>query len=259
MQNRIRKAIQEKGCAVGTFMELATPAIVENLSSCGLDYILIDTEHGTYDLKDVSDLIRAADSKGISPVVRVSEPTHREIQHAADEGAEGIIIPYLREVGDFRKAAQLGKFPPIGSRGYAWGRGSCYGNDAWSSGTSEDYMAASNEKLLLIPQCETIEALENIEEIAQIEGIDGIFIGPWDLSVCMGIPKQFDAPVFQAAVRRILKACKDAGKISIIYTNTVEESRKYLAMGFDAVCNTADYVIYRRGYQDMVRSILGEQ
>lgn len=259
MQNRIRKTIQEKGYAVGTFMELATPAIVENISYSGLDFFLFDTEHGTYDLKEVSDLIRAAESKGISPVVRVSEPTHREIQHAADEGAEAIIIPYLREVSDFRKVAELGKFPPIGSRGYAWGRGSCYGNESWSAGTSEEYMAASNEKLLLIPQCETLEALENIEEIVHIEGIDGIFIGPWDLSVCMGIPKQFDDPKFQAAVQRILNACKEAEKISIIYTNTTEEARRYLSMGFDAICNSADYVIYRRGYQNMVQEIIGER
>ena len=88
-------------------------------------------------------------------------------------------------------------------------------------------MAASNEKVLLIPQCETLEALENIEEIVKIEGIDGIFIGPYDLSICMGIPTQFDHPDFKAAVERIRKACRESGKLCMIYTTTIEEARKW--------------------------------
>ena len=258
MHNKLKKAISEKGNAVGTFLGLATPALVENISASGLDFVVIDTEHGTYDLQEVSALIRAADSKGLCPIVRVSDPTHREIQHALDEGAEGIIVPYLRKIEDFRKVAELGKFPPIGYRGFARGRGSCFGNDAWASGSPEDYMAVSNEKVMLIPQCETLEALENIEEIVKIEGIDGIFIGPYDLSICMGIPTQFDHPDFQAAVSRIRKACREAGKLCMIYTTTIEEARDRLADGFEAISHSLDAALYAQVYRETMNAIRPE-
>ena len=72
------------------------------------------------------------------------------------------------------------------------------------------------------------EALENIEEIAGIEGIDGIFIGPFDLSISMGMPGQFDHPEFQKAIDRILGACKDAGKLCMIFTGSPEEAKSYI-------------------------------
>ena len=255
MENKLKNAIAEKGNAVGTFLGISNAALIENISTSGLDYVVIDTEHGTYDLKDVSAMIRAADSKGLCPVVRVSDPTHREIQHALDEGAEGIIVPYLRKIEDFRKVAELGKFPPIGCRGFARGRGSCFGNDDWAAGSPEAYMAASNEKVLLIPQCETLEALENIEEIVKIEGIDGIFIGPYDLSICMGIPTQFDHPDFKSAVERIRKACRESGKLCMIYTTTIEEARMRLAEGFEAISHSLDAALYAQVYRETMAAI----
>lgn len=255
MKNRLLQAIQKKGNAVGTFLSISTPAHIENISTSGLDFVVIDTEHGTYDLKDVSDMIRAADVSGLCPIVRVSEPTHREMQHALDEGAEGIIIPYLRKFEDFQKVVELGKFAPIGSRGFARGRGSCFGNADWASGLSEEYMKNSNEKVLLIPQCETLEALENIEKITEIEGIDGIFIGPYDLSICMGIPTQFEAPQFKAAVKRIQDACQKNGKLCMIYTTTVEEARMRLETGFKAISHSLDAALYAQIYRETMKAV----
>ena len=211
MLNKLMRAIHKKGNAVGTFLGVSTPAIVEILGYTGMDFVIIDTEHGPYDTMPLSDLIRASDTKGMAPVVRIADVTHKEIQRAVDNGAEGIIIPCLKRIDDFRKAVDLCKYPPLGSRGFIKARGSGFGNEEWASGTLEEYMVNSNEKVLLLPQCETREALDSIEEITNIEGIDGIFIGPYDLSISMGIPGQFDAPAFRQAISRILNACKRTG------------------------------------------------
>ena len=255
MQNTLKRIISEKGNAVGTFLCVSTPAIVEDISYSGLDFVLIDTEHGTYDLSAAGDMIRAADARGLCPLIRVSDPTHREIQHAVDNGAEGIIIPYLRDVEDFRKVVELGKFAPTGNRGFIKGRGSGFGNEPWANGTLEEYMRNSNDKVLLIPQCETAEALENIEAIAAIDGIDGIFVGPFDLSICMDIPGQFDHPRFCSAIDRILSACRKAGKLCMIFTSTPEEARRYLDKGFHAVANNLDAAVIAQAFRAMVRSI----
>ncbi|MBQ6582483.1 MAG: hypothetical protein IJH77_01510, partial [Mogibacterium sp.] len=218
MEHLLKNAIAKKGYAAGTFLGTATPAIMEGISYTGLDFVIIDTEHGPYDTMPMSDLIMTAVSHGVSPIVRVADVTHKEIQRVVDNGAEGIIIPCLRELEDFRKVVEFGKFPPLGKRGFMWGRGSGFGNEPWASQGIESYMQNSNDKVLLLPQCETVEALDQIEEIVQIDGIDGIFIGPYDLSVCMGIPGQFDKTEFREAVQRILRACKDAGKLCVMFT-----------------------------------------
>ena len=89
----------------------------------------------------------------------------------------------------------------------------------------------------------------------QIEGIDGIFIGPFDLSICMGIPGQFDAPEFKEAVDRILRACKQAGKLCMTFTSTPEEARMYIEKGFDAVANSIDTITIGQAYKAMVEEI----
>ena len=255
MLNRLKKAIVEKGCAIGTFLGVSTPSIVEIMGYTGLDFVVIDTEHGPYDAMPVGDLIRAADAKGLSPLVRVADVTHKEIQRAADSGAEGIIIPCLSKIDDFKKAVDLCKYAPLGNRGFIKARGSGFGNEPWATGTLEDYMQSSNEKVLLLPQCETGEALADIEAIAAIDGIDGIFIGPFDLSISMGIPGQFDAPVFRQAIDRVLTACKNAGKLCMIFTSSAAEAKACISRGFDAVANNIDSAMFLQVYKKMVKDI----
>ena len=257
MLNKLRDAIEKKQYAVGTFLGVANPSIVEIMGYTGLDFVVIDTEHGPYDTMPMSDLIQAAESKGISPLVRIADITHKEMQRALDNGAEGIIIPCLKSLEDFRKVVELGKFAPLGNRGFIKGRGSGFGNEPWASGTLTEYMENSNDKVLLLPQCETMEALENIEEIVQIKGIAGIFIGPFDLSICMGIPGQFEAPEFTEAVDKILRACKQAGKLCMTFTSSPEEAKKYIYKGFDAVANSIDSIVFAQAYKSMVKEIRG--
>jgi len=255
MLNRLKEIMQEKGNAIGTFLGIANAPLVECLGYTGLDFVLIDTEHGPYDTQPMSDLIKAAELGGMAPIVRIADVTHKEIQRAVDNGAQGIIVPCLRTVEDFKKAVDLAKFAPVGNRGFIKARGCGFGNEAWAKGTMEEYMKNSNERALMLPQCETVEALEHIEEIVQIEGLDGIFIGPFDLSIAMGIPAQFNHPDFQAAVERVFEACKKAGKLCMILGNTVEESKNYLERGFDAVAYSMDAYIITEVFRTAVDQI----
>ncbi|NCB27496.1 MAG: hypothetical protein EOM62_18875 [Bacteroidia bacterium] len=255
MLNRLKETIQKKGNAVGTFLGVTNVPLMECLGYTGLDFVIIDTEHGPYDTQPMSDLIKAAELGGMAPIVRIADVTHKEIQRAVDNGAQGIIVPCLRSVDDFKNAVELAKFAPMGTRGFCKGRGSGFGNEPWSTGSLVEYMQNSNERVLMLPQCETKEALDNIEEIVQIEGMDGIFIGPFDLSICMGIPAQFDHPDFKAAIAHIIKVCKAAGKLCMIYTNNAEESRRYLEAGIDAVADSIDTVVFTEAYRTIVNQI----
>ena len=115
-------------------------------------------------------------------------------------------------------------------------------------------MAECNQRCKVIPQCETREALEQVEEIAALEGVDGIFIGPCDLSIDLGIPLQFDHPMFLAAVERILKACKDNGKEAYIFAGNMDDAAKWAGMGFDSVAYGLDASVIIESYRSLVRA-----
>lgn len=253
--NRLRDLYAEGRPAIGTFFSSGNEAMMECLGYTGLDFVVIDTEHGPFDTETMQSLIRVAEAGGLVPVVRIADVTHKEIQRAADAGAQGLIIPCLRSIEEFRKAVDLAKYTPVGNRGFIKGRGTGYGSAPWAGGSLEEYFAASNEKLMVIPQCETVEALEQIEEIVTIEGLDGIFIGPFDLSTTMGIPGQFSAPELLAAEERVRKACDAAGKPCYILSMTPPEAAELLNAGYAGVAHNLDFGIFTKAYQDEVRAI----
>ena len=255
--NKLRDLYAAGKPAIGTFFSSGNAAMMECLGYTGLDFAVIDTEHGPFDTETMQDLIRAAEHAELVPVVRIADVTHKEIQRAADCGAQGLIIPCLRSLDDFKKAVDLAKYAPAGNRGFIKGRGAGFGCADWTKGPLEEYFAKSNEKLMLIPQCETVEALEQIEEIAALPGVDGIFIGPFDLSTTMGIPGQFTNPEFLAAEQRVKKACEAAGKPCYILSMTEEEGSRLLNEGYAGVAHSLDFAMFTDVYTKTVRAIRG--
>lgn len=255
MLNKLREMYKNGEKPIGTFLNVSEMSCVECLGYTGLDFVVIDGEHGPYDTESIMNMIRAAESVNLVPIVRIADATHKEVQRAADCGAQGLIVPCLRTVEEFKKLVGLAKFPPMGNRGFSKGRGTGFGNMDWATGSPEDYMAKSNERLMLLPQCETAESLENIEEIAKLEGVDGIFVGPFDLSVELGVPAQFTNPVFTAALERVNAACKAAGKPMYIYAPAVEDARMRLAQGADGVAVGIDAMVLTKAYGNIVKEV----
>ena len=112
--------------------------------------------------------------------------------------------------------------------------------DACYADGMEGYMRMANERTLLIPQCETMGCLANLEEIVNLDGVAGIFIGPYDLSIAMGIPGQFEHPDHIAAIERIRKVCAEAGKLCIVFCDSAEKANAYFRQGFPNVTLSVD-------------------
>lgn len=172
---------------IGTFFELGSSSAIECLSRTGLDYIIIDTEHGYATEDSVVEYIRAAENSGLLPYVRIGDIRRPYVLRMLDIGARALIVPNIRSVEEVKALVSSAKFPPIGNRGYCPTRTTAWGMDDWSKDVFS-YMAECNRRVKLIPQCETAEALECIEEIVALDGVDGIFVGPCDLSISLGVP-----------------------------------------------------------------------
>ena len=239
---------------IGTFFQLGTANAVEGLGYSGLDYIIIDTEHGPYAEESVMEFIRAAKLSKLSPFVRIKEISRAAVLKMLDIGAEGLVVPCVETVEQVKSLVKYGKYSPVGERGFFYGRAAGYGFEDFAK-SMDEYATKCNYETMIIPQCETRGCLQNIEEIASIDGVDGILVGPYDLSIALGIPGQFNAAKFIDALNRIMKACKNAGKYTIIYANDTESALRNFKMGFDSVAISTDIAVLVNGYNNIVNSI----
>ncbi|HJD96673.1 HpcH/HpaI aldolase/citrate lyase family protein [Mailhella massiliensis] len=224
---------------VGTFCHLGGAAVAECLSLSGLDYVIIDTEHGPFSDESTGEMIRAIALHQAEPFVRVRDSSRAAVLHALDLGAKGIIVPNVHTVEEARSLVEYAKFFPTGNRGFAFSRSAAFGF-ASGLGNVQEYFSSTNSHTLLMPQCETRGSLEHIEEIAALEGIDGIFVGPYDLSVALGMPAKFQTQEFRDALSRVLRACRDNKKLAFLYVNTMDEARASFQQGYQGVAIGTD-------------------
>jgi len=258
MKNNLKEKLVSGSKAIGTFFEVGGETAVEGLGYTGLDYIIIDTEHGPFEVESTMGLIRAAELKELVPLVRIKDVSRPSVLKNLDIGAMGLVVPCVETVEEAKSLVEWAKYYPVGKRGFFTARKAGFGYEEFTKNVKE-YFQTCNRETLLIPQCETKGCLDNIEEIAALEGVDGIFIGPYDLSIGLGIPAQFDEPIFNEAVARILKACIDNNKLSFILTVNPAMAIGYLEQGFDSVAISTDIAFYIAGIKSMVDGIKNQE
>ena len=245
MKNAILEKFRRGEPSLGIISHLLSAPAIEVLAYTGMDYVLIDLEHSPIGAEHAARLVGVAQGAGLAPLVRVDGIGRSPILKMLDAGAAGLVVPQLETVEQARKLVSYAKFPPLGNRGYCptrdggWGSGSCYERGM------DGYMAEANASTLLIPQCETAGCLEHIEEIAAVEGVDGIFIGPFDLSIALGIPGKFGDPLLTEGIERVRRACAAAGKLCIMYAGSGEAAKRYFDQGFPSVAAGLDIEVLK--------------
>ena len=255
--NRILEKFLNHELSVGTFTQLTSTVAVEALGRTGLDYVLIDTEHSAVGIEFLSSAITAADAAGIVPLVRINDIARSKVLQPLDYGAQGLIVPAVETVEQVRRLVEYAKFPPVGNRGFCPTRDGVYGYDEVSMQGTDVYFAHANQETLLIPQCETVGCLEHIEEITAMDGVDGIFVGPFDLSIALGRPMAFDCDEMRAALDRILNACHKNNKMAFIFCGDAQAAKARAAQGFDSVTAGLDIMALVDSYRAMVQDIRG--
>ena len=235
--NQFKEMIRKKEKPLGVFIETCSSYVVECMGRTGFDYVILDNEHSPIEAETTADLVRASLLSGLTPFARVRDIQRSAVLKLLDVGVQGIIVPNVSTVEEVEKVISYCKYYPVGNRGFCPSRKDAWGYDLNLS--VMDSMRYHNDQVLLIPQCETTGAFENIEEIVALEGVDGIFIGPFDLSISMGIPGDFSNPRFQDTLKKILEICHQYHKFCILFTG----AEKGVAEGF------------RRGYDSMAYSL----
>lgn len=256
MHNILKEKLAQGKQPLGTFVGTASPAVVECLGCAGLDFVILDNEHSPVEAETTAAMVRAAELRNVTPLARVREISRPAILKLLDVGVQGLIVPDVRSAEDVRRVVDYAKYAPVGRRGFCPSRKDGWGTDPQCGVL--DTMAHFNQETLVIPQCETAEALSDIETIAAMDGVDGIFIGPFDLSISMGMPGDFENPQFRAALARILSACRAAGKPCLIFAGDGAGAAVRFAQGYDAVAMGLDATLLIAGVKAQIAAGRGQ-
>jgi 4-hydroxy-2-oxoheptanedioate aldolase len=237
----------------GLFLDLASPASAELCSSVGYDWLLVDLEHGASTEADLLGLLLAVQAGGRSaPLVRPQSGERIRIGRALDMGARGIMVPRLDSADQAREAVTFLRYPPDGIRGVATRvRGAGLGVVAHAE------IRRLNERVLGIIQIESAGGLRDADAIAAIDGVDVLFVGPADLSHSLGIPGEFAHADYQAALERVVAACRAHGKAAGILVYDTAVVPRLVELGFTFIGIGADGAFVADGAQRFLAAVRG--
>lgn len=247
----ISLALQKGVATYGTFLGLATPISAEIAALSGLDWVLLDLEHGAGSESDIGSVVVAAGGYGVPTLVRVEAISRIRIGRALDAGAAGVMVPQVTSAAEVREIVSYMSYPPAGVRGVAtYNRSAAWGKDLST--------LQSGRNSTLIVQIETLAALENVDEIASISGVDALFVGPLDLSFALGIPRDFTHPKFVAATEKVVAAAKAHGKVAGILAADASAAIDLRNRGFEFIALGSDSTILAQAISKSLKEIKEE-
>jgi 2-keto-3-deoxy-L-rhamnonate aldolase RhmA len=253
--NRLRARLAEGRTVVGTMLvELRQASVMTMLSNAGLDFVLIDNEHGPFPIDAIAELSRAAREAGITPIVRVPELTYAQVVQPLDAGAQGIMLPRVTSPEQVELCVACMKYLPEGRRGAVLARG----HTGFRGGPLVDTLAQMNRETFLIVQIETGEAVSRLDELLAVPGVDAALIGPTDLSVALGVAGQMEHPKLVDAIERTMAACARHEVIPAIHTNDVAMTTAWARRGMRLVSNNSEVGLLMAGVRSAVTAIRGE-
>jgi 4-hydroxy-2-oxoheptanedioate aldolase len=247
--NTFKRALKQRRQQIGLWCSLSSSIVAEILATAGFDWIVLDTEHAPNELPMVLQQLQAmqVDANTASAVVRPPWNDTVMIKRFLDVGAQNLLLPFVQNVEEAKKAVAATRYPPKGVRGVA-------GNTrANRYGLVTDYYATVESELGVILQAETRDAVDRIPEMAAIEGVDGIFIGPADLSASIGHLGNAGHPEAQAEIMRALELCKSANMPAGILAVNEDDARRYLDAGFTFVAVGVDQGLLTKVTRDLAK------
>jgi 2-keto-3-deoxy-L-rhamnonate aldolase RhmA len=251
-ENRVKRALQSGGIAVGTMMlEFNTSGIARIAAAAGAEFAIFDMEHTGWSLETIRELMATSRCVDLVPIVRPPVGEYHFLARLLDVGAMGVVIPMMESAAQAREAVACTRYPPQGRRGAAF----TIAHDDYQPGDLGGKMRRANEERILVSLIETAEGVERAAEIAAVDGVDVLWIGQFDLTNSLGIPGQFTHPDFHHAVARVLEACQRYGKAGGFGSLDLAELRARRDQGFRFLVYTADVWIYQQALRQGLAAV----
>lgn len=250
--NHLKKLQQEKRTAVNAWVSMGSGYLAEVLGHIGFDAVTVDLQHAPFGFDQAVHLLQAISATPAVPLARCAGLTLAEINKLLDAGAYGIICPLIDNVDQAAMFARSCRYPPRGARSFGPARGLLYGGS--------DYLTKADDEILSLAMIETPNALEQIERIMDVEELDGVYVGPSDLGIAMGLgPNAWPDPRMTQAVAHILDVVHARGKYAGIFCGPAEMGETCTRMGYDLVTPGNDVQLLRAGAEVRIKGVRSAQ
>jgi 4-hydroxy-2-oxoheptanedioate aldolase len=238
--NKFKQALNDGRPQIGIWSSLCSHISAEVLADAGFDWVLLDTEHSPNELPMVQNQMDAMLAGDAEPIVRPAWNDIVLIKRYLDIGARTLLIPYVQNADEAKRAVAAIRYPPGGMRGVS----GCTRANRY--GRVKDYFTRVHDELCLLVQVETRTAMANLEAIAAVDGVDGIFIGPNDLAADMGHLGNWQHPQVWKVMEDAVKRIRKCGKAPGILVGEADGQR-CLDLGYLFVAVGSDLVMLARG------------
>ncbi|MBO0713847.1 MAG: hypothetical protein J2O39_10150 [Acidimicrobiales bacterium] len=237
--------------AVGAWCTLGSPFAAELCAAEGFDYLCVDLQHGLYHLDTMVPTLMAASRAGVTPIARVPINQAHYIGKVLDAGAEAVIVPMVNSREEAERAVAACRYAPDGVRSFGPVRAGLFLGQA-------PPMEVNHESTCLV-MIETAQAVENAEQICSTPGLDGIYVGPADLAISMGLSPgtATTSSEYTDAIEHVRKTCDACHIVPGIHTGGGEQARAYLDAGFKMVTLSSDAALLRAAHRAELARVRG--
>ena len=251
--NFLKEKLNSGKIVIGTWSVIPSIVVSDIIASSGMDFIIIDSEHGPITFETAQNMIIACESRGVSPIIRVSGINDADILKALDIGAHCLHIPNITNKKDVEMCIKLVKYPPIGKRGFSpFTRAGNY-----SIKHAKELTSKANDSVMLAIHIEGKEAVDNIDEILEIKGVDIVFVGLFDISKSLGIPGQVDNPEVINLLKKIVEKTNKAGKYPGTIVNDESKLKEFISYGVKYITYSVDCNIISKSYKQIYEKFKG--
>ncbi len=234
---------------VGTWNIVNSPMLVDVIASTGIDFIVIDAEHGSFSYETAQTLVSVCQSHQVSPIMRVGEVNESLILRALDIGMHGVQLPNIQTAKDAKLFVQYGKYAPMGIRGFSpYTKAGLYDVNNATKVTK-----IANDNTLLIANVEDEIGLKNLSDIAQTEGIDIVFIGLFDLSKSLGVPGDIQNELVLKKLDEAVKIIHNCNKKVGSIATTPEMLAILKGKNLDYITYSVDTGVVKSAYQNIIK------
>jgi 4-hydroxy-2-oxoheptanedioate aldolase len=225
--NKLKARLKSGKACVNAWLAIPSGFSAEVIAQCGFDSVTVDMQHGVQDYQSMVQCFQAMDKYPITPLVRVPWNEPGIIGKVLDGGAWGVVCPMVNTAAEAKALAAACLYPPKGKRSNGPIRAAAYGE-------ASPYQSIANDEVLVIPMIETQEAIDNIDAILDVPGISGIYIGPSDLGLSLGLKPVLDReePEIFPMYEKLVKACNKRGQFAGIHNATGTYAARMIDMGF---------------------------
>lgn len=253
--NRVKQLLKAGKPAVGTWLSLGSIVAARFLARSGFDYLTVDVEHSLVDIATTTHMMGAiADAGGVA-LARVPSNRHDHIKRILDNGGHGVVVPMVNTRAEADEAVRACLYAPRGNRSVG---GSVHALN-WGA-TPADYYKKVDDEVLVVLQCEHIDAVRNFDKVFGGPGVDAVFVGPNDLMATMRAPDGTPPTpaVFEQALQDILAGCKRLGVAAGLHTFSTDDAKRRIAEGWQFIAVNSELKFMTDGAAKVVAELGGK-